>query len=79
MVYNNQSILFDGYMLKNKQRTSTKRLSSEKLFKRGSSSSSLSIPFPPQETFGESVLKSREKNTNQIQNFNSKQAINQIY
>ena len=66
-------------MLKNKQRTSTKRISSEKLFKQGSSSSSLSIPFPPQETFGESVLKSREKNTNQIQNFNSKQAINQIY
>ena len=48
-------------MLKNKQRTSTKRISSEKLFKRGSSSSSLSILFPPQETIGERVLKPREK------------------
>ena len=57
MVYNNQSILFDGYMLKNKQRTSTKRISPEKLFKGGSSLSSLSISFPPQETIGKRVLK----------------------
>ena len=43
LVYNNQLKLLDDYMLKNKQRTSTKQIPLEKLFKPGSSLSPLSI------------------------------------
>ena len=43
LVYNNQLKLLDDYILKNKQRTSTKQISLEKLFKPGSSLSPLSI------------------------------------
>ena len=43
LVYNNQLKLLDDYMLKHKQRTSTKQIPLEKLFKPGSSLSPLSI------------------------------------
>ena len=43
LVYNNQLKLLDDYMLENKQRTSTKQIPLEKLFKPGSSLSPLSI------------------------------------
>ena len=50
LVYNNQLKFIDDYLLKNKQRTSAKRISAEDLFKPGSSPSLLSIRFPSQET-----------------------------
>ena len=60
-VYNNQWKLFNDYILKNKQRTPTKRTSTEKLFKPESSSSPLSMRYSPQETITERVkLKPRE-------------------
>ena len=46
---------FFNDILKNKERTPTKRISSEKLFKPGSSSSPLSVRFPSQETITERV------------------------
>ena len=54
LVYNKQVKFFDN-ILKSKQRTSTKRISSEKLFKPGLSSSTLSIRFLSQETIAERV------------------------
>ena len=61
LVYNKQVKFFDD-ILKSKQRTSTKRISSEKLFKPGLSSSPLSIRFLSQETIAERVkLKLRER------------------
>ena len=53
LVYNNQLKFFDDNILKNKQKTPTKRISSDKLFKTGSSSSPLSIRFPSQGTISE--------------------------
>ena len=55
LVYNNQLKLLDDYILKNKQRTSTKQIPLEKVFKPGSSLSPLSIWFPPQETIADRV------------------------
>ena len=54
-VYNNQLKFFDDYILKNKQRTPTKKISSEKLRKSGSSSSPLLRRFLSQETIAEGV------------------------
>ena len=49
-------------MEKSKQRTPTKRISSEELFKPGSSSSPLSMRFLSQETLAERLkLKPRER------------------
>ena len=50
LVYNNQLKIFADYIQTNKQRTPTKWISSEKLFKTGSSSSPLSIRFPTPKT-----------------------------
>ena len=62
LVYENQLKSFDDYILKNKQRTPTNRVSSEKLFKPASPSSPLSIRFLSQETIVERIkLKPQER------------------
>ena len=58
LVYNNELKFFDDYIINNKQKTPTKRISSEKLLKPGSTS----IRFLSQETIAERVkLKPRER------------------
>ena len=67
LVCNNQLKFFDDYILKNKQRTPTKRISTYKLFKPGSSSP-LSIRFPSQETIAEIVKLKLQERKRQAQN-----------
>ena len=62
LVYKKQLKSFDDYIRKNKQRTSTKGISANELFRQGSSSSPLSIRCPLQETIAERVkLKHQER------------------
>ena len=57
LVYNNQLKFFDDYILKDKQKTPTKRISKPELL-----SSPLSIRFPSQETIaGRVKLEPRER------------------
>ena len=64
LVYNDKLNFFDNFKLKNKQRTLTKRISAEELFKPWLSSKPLSIRFLSQETIAERVkVKPREKKT----------------
>ena len=65
LVYKNELKYFKNvlkyYILKNKQRTPTKWISAEKLFKPGSSSSPLSIRFQSQEIIAERVKPQERK------------------
>ena len=69
LVYSNQLKFIDDYILKNKERTTAKQISSDKLFKPGLPSSPLSLRFPSQETIAERVKikpQERKKNRNNI-------------
>ena len=67
LVYKNELKYFDDYILKKKQRTPTKWISAEKLFKPGSSSSPLSIRFQSQEIIAERVKPQERKKKKQEQ------------
>ena len=80
LAYNNQLIFFIMNILKNKQRTPTKRMYSKNLSKLGSLPSPTSIRFLSKETIAERVkLNPQKNNRNRIKSINSKQTINYTF